>query len=306
MTSFQFNIMDAAGYGYYRVWQERAYLLKLAFVPILIKFACTIAVFSLDLDKNVLRQGLIMLPSIFAEGWVLAQFLRTLLKNERWPMPIPEVPNMSLVGGLLNRAKGIIAAVLVYVLLGMLAYFSRYLAFELFPSDEEIESARKSLEDSQLANSSGQLAEDTDGLSQILTFFSFVPMVLLVLGVIWTFRLMWIYIPFSVLMPVKSYLRAVSGFMSSVYMLILFLASMVPATFVAIMLVRVIYNATDGMGESIVMLGNFVSIFISVSTEITVGLITTTAFAWVMRGFLPKNKECLNDFPSEQDRYKDQ
>jgi len=304
--------MDAAGYGYYRVWKERAYLAKLAFVPIMIKFACTIAIFSLDLDNNYLRQGLILLPAMFAEGWVLAQFLRTLLKAERWPITLPDAPDAKLVGKLLNRARGIIAAVLVYVLIGMVSFFARYLAFEFLPSDEEIESARLSLEEQKnleanLSRTAGNDSETqpSNGFPAFLAVFSFIPMVLFVLVTVWTFRLMWIYIPLSVLMPIKYYLKSVSGFMSSVYMIILFLACMAPATFIAIMLAQVVYGATNDLTGSLELLGHFIGILLSVITEIIVSLISTAAFAWAMRDFLPRSKESMSDFPGDQTRYKD-
>jgi len=86
---FDFNMMDAAGYGFYRVWTERHYLLKLATIPLLIKFACMITVMVLGIQGNILRQGLVLFPGVLAEGWVLAQFLRTLLKGERWPTILP-------------------------------------------------------------------------------------------------------------------------------------------------------------------------------------------------------------------------
>ncbi len=297
-AGFQFNIMDAAGYGYYRVWVERAYLLRLALIPVFIKFACTIAIFALDLDENPLRQGLVMLPATFAEGWVLAQFLRTLLMNERWPIMLPQVPNPNIIRQLLNRARGIVASVLVYVLLGMLAYVTRYVMFEYFPSSEEIDSARTAAEQVKATES------NSGSINGVLGLLATIPMTLAFLGVIWTFRFMWLYIPFAVLMPVKDYMKALSGFMSSVYLIVLFLASMLPATFVAIMLVRVVYGATEDMGETAQMLGHFISVLISVSTEITVGLVTTAAFSWAMRSFLPKAKGALDDFPGEINRSK--
>ncbi|OIN87769.1 MAG: hypothetical protein AUJ12_00595 [Alphaproteobacteria bacterium CG1_02_46_17] len=297
-AGFQFNIMDAAGYGYYRVWVERAYLLRLALIPVFIKFACTIAIFALDLDENPLRQGLVMLPATFAEGWVLAQFLRTLLMNERWPIMLPQVPNPNIVRQLLNRARGIVASVLVYVLLGMLAYVTRYVMFEFLPSPEEIDSARTAIEQAKATES------DAGSIKGALGLLATIPMALAFIGAIWTFRFMCLYIPFAVLMPVKDYMKALSGFMSSVYLIVLFLASMLPATFVAIMLVRVVYGATEDMGETAQMLGHFISVLISVSTEITVGLVTTAAFSWAMRSFLPKAKGALDDFPGEINRSK--
>ncbi|MBE2192028.1 MAG: hypothetical protein IAE63_07600 [Alphaproteobacteria bacterium] len=298
MAKFQFNIMDAAGYGYYRVWIERAYLLKLALIPLFIKFACTIAIFALDIDDNVLRQGLIMLPATFAEGWVLAQFLRTLLMNERWPIMLPQRPDPRILSALLNRARGIIASILTYVLLGMLAYVIRYMMFEFFPSSQEIENARTAAEAAKTSET------ENGSLAGILGVFALVPTIMVIAATIWMFRFMWLYIPLSVLMPVKSYMKALSGFMPSVYLLVLFFASMAPITFVAIMLVRVVYGTTEDMGENGLMLGHFIGVFISVTTELIVGLVTTASFAWAMRNFLPRAKGSMNDFPADDKKVK--
>ena len=136
VAQFQFNIMDAVGYGYYRVWQERTYLGKLAFFPFLIKLACVIGVYVLGLESNILRQGLILFPAYLAEGWMLAQFLRTLLKDERWPVFVPEQAGQDFLTKLMPRARGIIAATLVYTLLELFTNILRYVTFgNLTPED---------------------------------------------------------------------------------------------------------------------------------------------------------------------------
>ena len=135
MSKLNFNMMDSAGYGFYRVWIERAYLLKLATIPLLIKFACMITVMVLDIEGNILRQGLILFPGVLAEGWVLAQFLRTLLKNERWPTILPADINDAILDKLLLRARGIVAATLAFGLIALASYMLRYLAFGLILGD---------------------------------------------------------------------------------------------------------------------------------------------------------------------------
>lgn len=295
---FSFNIMDAAGYGYYRVWVERDYLFRLALVPFLVKFACTVAIFALELDDNVLRQGLVMLPAMFAEGWVIAQFLRTLLMNERWPIVFPKTPDLRLVDKLLSRARGIIASVLSYVLLGMLAYFLRYTLFEFLPSEQEITEVQQGGADSDDLFIPRDGGAESMGAGGAIGFVALLPAVLSIVVSVWLFRFMWIYIPLAVLMPLKGYVRALSGFMSSVYLLILFFSCMAPASFLAVMLIRVVYMAT-GTGSGSEMVGHFLAVFLSVAAEILVGLVTTAAFAWAMRGFLPRAKGTFSDFPSQ-------
>lgn len=295
---FNFEIMDAAGYGYYRVWKERRYLLKIAAIPFFIKFASTIAVLALELDENQLRQGLIMLPSMFAQGWVLAQFLRTLLMNEYWPMQLPMIPDETIINKLLNRARGIISSVLIYVLLGMLAYVVRYGLYEIMPSDEELDAAREGV---KAAEEAGQVGGAAGG-NFLMTVATLVPTVMAIGAMIWLFRFMWLYIPFAVLYPVKDYLKNLAGFMSSVKLLLLFFSCMAPITFLAVFSARIVFSLTDGMGESGDAIANFITIFIGSASEICVALVTTAAFAWAMRSFLPRKKETFLDFPELESR----
>ena len=108
---------------------------------------------------------------------------------------------------------------------------------------------------------------------------------------------MWIYIPFSVLMPAKDYLKALGGMMASVRMLVLFLCSMSPVIFMMVMLSRIVVHLFGDMGESGETIAQFIMIFLAVAAETVVGLVTTTAFVWAMRGFLPKSPDVLKEIP---------
>ncbi|HNQ91492.1 MAG TPA: hypothetical protein PKI93_01010 [Alphaproteobacteria bacterium] len=293
--SFSFEIMDAAGYGYYRVWKERAYLLRLAAIPVFIKFACTIAIFALDLEDNILRQGLIMLPAMFAQGWVLAQFLRTLLMDERWPVILPEAPDERVIGKLLNRARGIIASVLVYVLLGLIAYSVNYGIMELMPSPQEIEQAQSAVRDMEATQDASGNSMQIQNM--LIAFLTFIPTVAGIATIIWLSRFMWLYIPFAVLMPVRDYMKALSGFMPSVRLLILFFCCMAPVIFVETMLERVVINITNGAGDTGETLGYFIVLLLRSVFEVCVALVTAAGFAWAMKPILPHVKGVLNDLP---------
>ncbi len=289
MSQFNFDIMDSVGYGYYRVWIERAYLLKLVMIPLLIKLACTVSVLVLGYENNILRQGLILLPGDVAIGWVLAQYLRTLLKNERWPTILPIDMDDKVLDALLLRARGIVAATLSYVLIAMVWYLLRYCFLgQFFGGDASLpeEEMGKVL--------SSANADKTVEASPLLL----IPFAAGVLALIWLFRLMWVYIPFSVLMPVKSYLDAVGGFVTSLRMLVLFFCSVIPVMFVTVMLSRVVFHAFGGAVEKAGGdTAQFLIVLLVVLSEICVALITTGAFVWAMRNILPKNPDVLKEMP---------
>lgn len=284
--------MDSAGYGYYRVWTERAYLLKLATIPFLIKLGCTIVVMVLGYEENVLRQGLILLPGALAEGWVLAQFLRTMLKDERWPTVLPEKVDEALLDKLLLRARGIVAATLVYGLLSLVGYLLRYFLLLFFAGD------MSGIENGETLNT--LIEEQAQKQAQMSPIY-LVPMMALALISFWGFRLMWVYIPFSVLMPVRDYLRELGGLMASLKMLVLYFCAMTPVMFVAVMLSRLVFNMFGDIAEGGDTIAQFLVVFLVVVAETVTGLVTTAAFVWAMRGFLPKNPNVLKEIPRMKD-----
>jgi hypothetical protein len=90
-----------------------------------------------------------------------------------------------------------------------------------------------------------------------------IPAVLLLLGSIWAFRFMWLHVPFSVLMTPREYLRNIAGFVTSIRMMAVFLASIVPLFFVAIMVSQGIANLVGGSGLEDI--GRFAIVFLSVA-----------------------------------------
>lgn len=289
MKELKFNIMDATGYGFHRVWRERAYLLKMAIIPLLIKFGCTIAVFAMGIEENFLRQGLVMLPADFAEGWLLAQFLRTLLMDERWPIILDKMPDERGMARLLTRARGIVSATLIYVLVSMAGNVMLFGSFAML-GDTAFDPA-KTAEGKNMANT----AENIDALGTVM----FIPSVLGLIGLIWAFRLFWLHIPFSVLMPVGEYLAAVKGFMTSVRMMLLYFCCMSPVMFLAVVLSRFFYGAFGDGGDD--MVARFLTILVSSFADVIVSLIAVTAMAWSLRNFLPKSSKAFADFSGSQD-----
>ncbi|MBL8641952.1 MAG: hypothetical protein JNL76_07550 [Alphaproteobacteria bacterium] len=280
MSQFNFNIMDAAGYGFYRVWGERVYLLKLATIPLLIKFACMIAVMVLEIEGNILRQGLILFPGVLAEGWVLAQFLRTLLKGERWPTILPADIDDKILDKLLMRARGIVAATLAYGLISLALYMIRYLAFGLMLGD--FQATHDDVSDLLARPELG--SQEKADMNPWMIF----PLLLSVVGLLWGFRLLWVYIPLSILMPVDEYLTKIRGIMTSVKMIILYFCTMVPVMFVLIVISRLVFGISEGILDNGESVARFIMLFFAVIADTVVWLVSTAAFVWAMKDFLPK------------------
>ncbi len=78
-----FDIIDAAGYGYQLAWREKRYLGRLATVPVFVKFCCLLVM--IGWGDNHLRSALILIPSFFADGWMLSHYVRLIFLDQRWP-----------------------------------------------------------------------------------------------------------------------------------------------------------------------------------------------------------------------------
>jgi hypothetical protein len=275
-SSYQFDLIDAATFGYSAVWAERLYLLKLALVPIIIKFTSMMIILTQGFEKDVLTQGLILIPATLTEGWLLAQFLRTLIKQERWPIMLDTEPDQKTLSALLLRARGIVACCLVYVLLMLFTYTFKY-GYELLVANNVIPNG----------------ADDTTPPDIRM-------MIIAVMGLgfaLWSFRLFWIYIPFSVLVKPLEYLKFLGGFGASFKMLGLFLICMVPTLVVTTIVSSLVLAPFQS--DDLKPIGTFLIILLGTAAEILVALIVTAGMAWSFRDLLPRAQGALPDIKRE-------
>lgn len=105
--------------GVRAVWVERGYLLRLAAIPVLVKFFCFLALFAVGWERDFLRVALVMLPSYFTEGWMLAHLVRFAFYGQRWPFQ-PTGNQAADQAMLADRAYGITAGALFYVVIKFL------------------------------------------------------------------------------------------------------------------------------------------------------------------------------------------
>lgn len=204
MPTAPFDITDNAVQAYRQIWAERHYLLRLAIVPVLVKFVCAVVVMSLNIESELLLQGLAYLPSYFTEGWMLAHLVRLVFLEQRWPFR-PSGDNVADEALLRERFRGVMGGMLTYVLASfLLAGFMH------------------------LFMMSGTYGASDKGSANIVGF-----MISLVLmgRMLWGFRLFWAFVPAALNYPVRDYLYALGGMRSSFYMLGTWLISFLPIVF---------------------------------------------------------------------------
>jgi hypothetical protein len=216
-----FDIIAAAGQGYKVAWDARAYFAKLCVIPVLIKMVCHAVTIAFGWETDFIRQALVMLPSYFADGWLLAHVARLVFLDERAP-PVAEEERARL-----EIRRGMIAFVVIHFLLagfsGLVHHFG------------------------QDGMEAGEMTSQT---SPLLVGAGLAAMLLL----IWAFRFLWIYIPAAIGYPIRSFVAALGGYTTSVYMIGTWLICIGPLLFAfTAVALGLLYPFEDGSAPAAVM-----------------------------------------------------
>ncbi len=254
----QFDIIAASRKAYISVWASRQYLAKLALAPFLIKSACL--VFATAFAGGETTTFLFfMLPALFAEGWMLAHYVRYHVLGQTWPFR--PTGNMEEDMAVLRvRARGVLSGTVVYVLIGMALGILTVLAQAyLMPyvSKDALES--------------GAPIPAPVGIASALGLgFMF-----------WGFRLAWLYIPIALNSDARYYLFRMRGFGTSVSMIGVWLLCLLPFLLVLQLMAGVVAAPIGAvLGESA---GFFVMTLIVAAADTAKTLIVTAGMTNGMR-----------------------
>ncbi len=261
------DITAATTQAYKKVWEERAYILRLAAIPFMLKLFCFAVGFRYanGLEDHI-RFTLILLPAYLAEGWMLAHLVRLWVFGHRWPFrPTGNLEDDLAV--LEVRARGILSGMLVFVLINMaLGLFIAFVSQFILPYMPQDASA----------------AAEVD-IPASVAFVSFV----LLVGMFWGFRLLWLYIPYAIGMEWRPYVAALRGVMTSVHMMGLWLMCFVP-----IYLVLRFGTALFGtLAQSLAGDAGaaFVMIIFTVLADTLKSIIVTSGMTYALMAFFKKN-----------------
>lgn len=195
-----FDIINAAGNSYNSLWQERHYLMRLALVPIVVKFICFIIIFTLNIEENHFQSALILIPSYFVEGWMLSHWVRWIALGQKWPF-MPKGDEAEDLKELNDRARGVLSGTIMYVLLQMIIS-AIWAASTMMPLTEET-----------TANPPPSL--------QLLSVIGIV-------FILWSFRYLWIFLPAAVNYSLWQYVKDTGYPFLSLRMLAVWLVCCVP------------------------------------------------------------------------------
>lgn len=193
-----FSFVDAAGKGYQFVWEERQALFSLAVLPLAVKMGCFAIIILLGLQDNHLRQGLMLLPAYFLEGWLAALCIRLAIFGERRAQGAEGL----FVAEPLKQV--ILASALVYTLTKLATSFFAALVVAAGSVD-----------------SAPPETNPPAGAYFVLVVFT--------VFCIWAFRFFWLYVPVAMNVPPSRFLKRIRPFSASFSLLGLWLVCMVPA-----------------------------------------------------------------------------
>lgn len=262
-----FDIITAAANAYKTGWEERRYILRLAAIPFAIKLVCfSLAASFANADNSYLRFMLFMLPALLAEGWMLAHFTRLLALGQRWPFR-PTGDMDTDMATLSTRARGILSGMIVYVLINLAmglviavggVYLKTYIPDGVSPDKVEIPPG--------------------------VTFFF-----MLFMGfMFWGFRLLWLYIPYSLNMNPEEYLSRVKGLSSSLHMIGVWLLCFLPFFLALRFFAGLLGGAANAaFGESA---SSFVILFLTVVTDTAKTIMTTAGVTFGLQEIFRKDK----------------
>lgn len=254
-----FDIIDASGRSYRLVWQERHYLAQLAAVPMLVKLVTYMAIIALSWEKNFARQALLFLPSYLADGWMLAHFTRLVLLDQRWPFRPSGNAGIDM-NVLQDRTRGILGGMVTHTLIKFLMAGAIGV---VVATGFAIETAHQPPSLLTAALMMGFLA-----------------------ATLWSFRLMWLYIPVSVGYPVRRFLRDVHGYMASLYMIGVWLVCFLPVFLLVRFLISAIIAPYGGTIETLPLPTNVIVGFLIVLMDTVNELLATAGIAFGMRAML--------------------
>lgn len=201
-----FNFVDSAAKAYHFVWLNRENVMRMSAMALSIKILSFVIILVFGLEENILRQGLLLLPSHFFEGWVIAHILVMAV----YPSNAARLPEQST-----DLTANIRAGVIMYVLIKMVLSLITGLIFAGQSALPEGPPPAPSLEMLLVAG-------------------------MLVAFMIWAFRFVWLYVPVMLGFTVRSFLMQFPSFTASFAMLAIWILCFVPLALLMLLLLDLI------------------------------------------------------------------
>ena len=259
MAKFDFVESAAAGYRY--VWRERHSLLPLAAMPLAVKVGSYAAIYLLDLNENVLRQGLLLLPAHFMEGFIVVLAIRMAVFGEQYHHLVKSNDVETYPKG---QRRAIMAGVIVYLFTKLVSSFlSGWVV--IAQQVEKMPGMPKP-------------APQDGGI--------YVTSIMVTLFLLWAFRFFWLYVPVAMGIPMTSFLERIKGFMTSVYMAGFWMLCFVPMAVILVGIAKAmmfLFPETSGGGLAF---SNIVMAIVQPVIELIIALTSSVGMAYAVRAIM--------------------
>lgn len=253
MASFDF--IESASGGYRFFWEERETLLRMGAIPVVIKVVTYLVITALAMDGNPLRQGLFLLPSFFAEGWLVAQAIRMAVLGERWPVALSGDPRQDS-DTIMKRSRGILSGMIVYVLIKMvLTFVTGYVKFAETQQPAPMPPAEP-------------------------TAMTYAAAVFILVTFIWLFRMLWLYVPATLDYPMQDFVKRFKSFMVSVHMIGAWLLCFIPMAMAMTLISQILHGIFPGSGDVPAAGYTYGVALVQSIMEVVIAVISSVAMAY--------------------------
>lgn len=281
-----FDFIDVSMRGYRAVWENRVALLTVAVLPFFIKMGSFAAVMFLGLEMNFLRQGLVLLPSYFAEGFLVAYVIRMIISGGEIGDDPKNVERSLAQGG----ARDLTAATIVYVLIKLtLAFVSgmtlHNMGAEVLGAGVDGAAAVEQIAAPEQGAAVEQAAAAPEG-SAMMSFLMLSSLVF----VIWAFRLLWLYVPVALGIPVFKFLARIPDYAVSFRMMGAWLICFLPFGILMLMVYQVLGEALGHSVESPSAVFPLLLLPVQAAIELVIALVSSVTMAYAVQQIFEKDE----------------
>lgn len=248
------DFIDYVGRGYQLIWNERFYFLKLSLIPFIVRALTHGIAHITAIDENPIRLAILMLPSFFVQGWLVAQVVRLIFFQERWPIHLTgnAKHDAAIISGRTRCVLGgmILFALIQFIMAGIAGYAA--------------------------ALQSGIEAQGSPAQSS--SPYMLFAGIIMILAVLWAFRLVWLYMPVMIDMRMKRFLSYFSGIKGGAELILLYVLAMVPT----LMVFGVVLGVFGGFFPSESSAFEGVQIFFQICAELIIALIAVAIISFAL------------------------
>lgn len=225
----------------------------MALIPFIIKIASLGLVFGFGLEENYLRQGLVLLPSYFAEGWLVARLIRMAVLGEYIEQRLSGDPRRDF-DQFEDHIRAVLSSTIIYVLIKLcLALLTSLFADQMQHYE--------------------QMATPDPQEGNAATFLIALALLALIL---WAFRFLWLYIPAALGRSVEGFLKRISGIRGSFPLIATWLLCFVPLAVVLLLSLQMVgYVFGEGQETgylyAVITLQAFIDLVTMIITSIALG-----------------------------------